>query len=280
MAKSKEVTKKEDSSQEMVETNFDYGEYEGAGFEDVSSSDLSIPFLNILQPLSPAVVDEQIEGAEAGNILNTVTGELLTEFNFLPVHRDEQWVEWKPRVKGGGFVGLHDPRSEEVQGLIADNEGSRIPPVGADGKRKAFSLNGGETEIIETYYMYGLILNKEGTEVTGFGIMSFTSTKIKAYKDWLTSMFMLKGKPPIFANRARIKTVRQKNESGVYYIYQIMPLKSTWSESLITDTDLLRQAVDFREMVLSGKAKANFEQQDTSGPADAGAAAGSEDAPF
>lgn len=270
------MTKKEVAKADSTGTAMTYGDHAGKGFEDVKKTDLSIPFLNILQPLSPAIVDNLIEGAKAGHILNTVTGELLYDLVFIPVHREEAWVEWVPRVRGGGFVDRHEPDSELVKNLIEVNGGNRIPPIGPDGKRIAF--RNGDNEIIETYYMYGLILDTEGKEVNGFGIMSFTSTKIKAYKDWLTSMFMLRGKPPIYANRARIKTSKQKNDAGTYHIFNVSPFESTWSGSLIQDEVLFKEAVEFRKMVLSGVASADFAQQNDAGGKEAAPEDGS--APF
>jgi len=248
---------------------YDYGSDQGAGFEDTKSSDLSIPFMNLLQSNSPQVEEELIPGAKTGDILNSVTGELIkgdSGFVFLPVHKQEAWVEWVPRVKGGGFVTMHDPAGVLVQDLIKSNGGTRIPPKGNDGKR--ISFKNGQNDVIETYYVYGLILNREGSEAEGFSVISFSSTKIKPYRDWLTSMFIIKGKPPMFANRALIKSVKQKNESGTYANFAIGPLHETWVKSLINPTEemsLLQEACEFREMVLNGVARADFSQQQNAG---------------
>lgn len=266
----KDVVKKEEAGLPAAAL---YGEMSGEGFEDVRGTDLSIPFINLLQSNSPQVEEELIPGAKTGDMLNTVTGELIkgdAGFVFLPVHKEEAWVEWIPRTKGGGFVGMHDPQGELVQDLIKANGGTRIPPKGSDGKRIAFKH--GDNEVIETYYVYGLILNQEGTEAQSFAVISFSSTKIKPYRDWLTSMYLIKGKPPMFANRARFKSVKQKNESGTYANFAISPLKETWAKSLIHPQEeeaLLKEAMDFREMVLSGVARADFSQQD-SAPATGG----------
>ncbi len=262
----KEITKKDKTS---VGNTMDYGEMSGAGFEDTRSSDLSIPFLNLLQSNSPVVEDELIEGAKTGDILNSVTGELIKGDKgvvFIPVHKQEAWVQWVPRLKGGGFAGSLDPNGDIVQNLIKENGNSRIPPKGSDGKRIPFMYEG--NEVVETYYIYGLILNDDGTEVESFAVVAFSSTKIKPYRDWLTSMYLLKGKPPIFANRALIKSVKQKNDAGTYANFDIKPLKSTWAESLISPSsehELLEEAVKFQKMVLSGDASADFTQQDVSG---------------
>lgn len=277
---SKDVAKADKSS--VPAGMHDYGDHAGEGFEGTKGTDLSIPFINLLQSNSPEVEDQTIEGAKAGMMLNTVTGELIPEagFVFLPVHKEEAWVEWVPRTRGGGFVQLHDPNGEVVQEAIKANGGSRIPPKGSDGKRVSFKV--GENELIETYYMYGLILNDEGTEADSFAVLSFSSTKIKPYRDWLTSMYLLKGKPPIFANRARIKSTKQKNESGTYHNFLISPLRETWVKSLIdpkSEADLLAEAGNFRKMVLSGVARADFNQQQNAATGGDGAAEG-EEAPF
>jgi hypothetical protein len=262
---SKEVAK---ADKGQVPANYEYDSDEG--FEDISSNDLSIPFLNLLQKTSPEVENQTVPGAEPGAILNSVTQEIIsgeTGFVFVPVHRDEQWVEWVPRNKGGGFVAQHDPSSELVQNLIAKNNGSRMPPKDDEGKRIMFKNNG--NEVIETYYMYGLILDDLGESVNGFAVMSFASTKIKPFKDWTTSMFMLRvgGKrPPIFANRARIRTTKETRPSGTSFNYLIQAFNGTWVNSLVdpkAGAAVLQSAMDFREMILSGTAKADMTKQES-----------------
>ena len=56
----------------------------GAGQEDITAADVSIPFLRILQQMSPQCIrskGEYIDSAQAGQIFNTVTGELWAEDN-------------------------------------------------------------------------------------------------------------------------------------------------------------------------------------------------------
>jgi len=238
----------------------------GVGFEDVGANELSIPFITILQKSSPQVEEGRLPGAESGAFFNTVTQEIIAGdqgFVFQPCHRDEAWVEWVPRIKGGGFVGTHAPDSELVADLIAKNGGKRIPPKGGDGKRIPF-FSPDRNEVVETYYVYGLILNDEGTEVQGFAVLSFTSTKVTKYKNWITSMKMQKGNPPIYANRAKVTTTKETRTAGTSFNFSIAPLFSSWAESLIDPTNqrnLLDQAKGFREMIMSGQAKADMSKQ-------------------
>ncbi len=251
-------------------TAYDYGSDSGAGFEGTKSSDLSVPFLGILQSNSPQVEDNNPDGAASGMLFNTVTRELLdgdVGVVFLPCHKDTAFVEWVPRDLGGGFVGMHDPDGDVVK---AAKEAHEANPDAKFGKYKV-----GKNDLIETYYVYGLILDDTGEETQGFAVISFASTKIKAYRDWTTAMYTLKGKPPIFANRARIRTVKQKNDFGTFFNFCIDPLRETWSKSLIdpiTSKGLLTEASEFREMVTSGMARAAFETEHSTGDGGSGPA--------
>lgn len=263
-AKKQEVAKKEAAAVEPA--GFDYGEAAGKGFEDTTAADLSVPFLSILQANSPQVADENPKGAKQGQLFNTVTKELIegdAGIVFMPCHKEGPvWVEWVPRTAGGGFVGLHAPESPEVEAA------KQAEPILNDQGKPTRKLRHGDNELIETYYVYGLVLDAEGTNVLGFAVISFTSTKIKPYRDWITSMYMIKGKPPIFANRARISTNREKNEYGTFFNFQIEPLRETWTSSLVNpveERELLQEGMDFAEMVVSGMARAAYESQDAAG---------------
>lgn len=256
MAQAKNAVAKKDEAK-LPAAGFDYGDDAGSGFEGTTQDDLSIPFLSILQSNSPQVEENDPEGCRPGMLFNTVTKELVDGEEgliFQPVHKDHQFVEWIPRNKGGGFVGMYEPDSPEVKKAVEDNGGQRM------GK-----LTIGDNELIETHYVYGLILDNTGENQLGFAVVTFNSTKIKPCKDWFTAMYMLKGKPPLFANRARLRTVKQKNEHGTFFNFTISPLSSEgWAASLINpqaNADLLDGARSFREMVLSGKAQADFSKQ-------------------
>lgn len=259
----------------------DWGEDAGGGFEDTTAADLSVPFLNVLQSNSPQVEDKDPTGAESGMIFNTVTRELHDGDKgliFLPCHKEGPlWVEWVPRHKGGGYVTSHAPDSAEVE------EARGNPPILNERGEPTRKLRYGDNELIETYYMYGLMLDEEGLESQGFAVISFTSTKIKPYRDWVTAMYTLKGRPPLFANRGRIKTVRQKNDDGSYYNFRVEPLNATWVASLLDPTknaELLTEARDFRQMVVSGMARAAFETERSTGDGSQSPSSSGETPPF
>ena len=270
MAKATTAVAKKKTAQLAPAGAYDYGELAGVGFENIDSADLSIPFISILHTTSPQVEDQQPEGCAGGDFFNTVTKEFFKDLIGIPVHQDKAYVEWKPRNSGGGFVAMHDVNSDEVKAAIAKH--------GNVGK-----IPFGENELVETHYVYLLILNEDGTESNGFGVLSFTSTRIKQKKDWYTSMLTLKGKPPTIAQRAKFGTTKVKNDQGSWFNWIIAPFGKTWSEGLLNPTveqerALIDEALDFRKMVLSGMARANFEEEKVT--AGKGGGSNGEDVPF
>lgn len=271
MAKT-EVAKAKET--QVAAGGFDYGEYAHAGFEGTTINDLSIPFINVLQSNSPEVEDELIEGCKPGDLVNSVTKEILKQpVVVIPVYKEAAVVEWVPRTKGGGLVDRHELDSEIFLNAIKANGGSRIPPKDADGKRIPFKSPAGN-DLVETYYVYCLIMNEEGTETEGYCVLSFSSTKIKVHKDWMTAMYTQKGRPPIFANRCKISTTKQKNESGTFYNYNIGPFGETWRASLINPGTeegqaLLQEAKEFGDMIDQGLARADFDSISSTGGDDA-----------
>jgi hypothetical protein len=268
----------------------DYGDDAGAGFEGVTSDDLSIPFLMVLQSNSPQVEDQDPKGAASGMLFNSVTRSLIAAryddneagMVFVPVYKQNSFVEWVP--DRGGFVAVHSPDEPEVKAAIAAIGGQVSGPIPF-----------GDNELVQTVYVYGLTLDAEGKESQGFGVLPFTSTKLKPRRDWWTAMLTIKGgkQIPLFAHRVRIRTVKQENDKGKFYNLRIEPLSGAWGQgnSLIdpkTESQLLTDAKDFLGLVESGAATAAYEtldgNQDGSGggtaPAGGTQTADGEEIPF
>lgn len=270
---------------------FDYGTDAGAGYEKVTADDLSIPFLNVLQALSPEVAGEpgdRVAGATAGRLMNTVTKELYPEAGviFQPCSSQHMFVEWKPRTQGGGFVGVHDQNDPMIVAAKAASKdfGKYKSPAGND--------------LVETIYLAGLIhRTSDVVEQAKMGpgepiIITFQSTKIKAIKNLnyrLYTFILPNGqKPPLFAHRVLIQTFMDKNNKGVFYNYKLTGLvNDNLSESLLPPSidgvanPLLVAGKAFKKASDSGSLKVNYAKTngaDTGGAG--GAAGGDDDVPF
>ena len=91
----------------------DMDDYAGAGNENVTSNDIAIPYINILQKMSPQVDEDDaayIEGARAGQLFQSVnffTWDGDDGVQLIPVAFQRMVIEWVPREKGGGMVEIH-----------------------------------------------------------------------------------------------------------------------------------------------------------------------------
>lgn len=245
----------------------DYGTDARRGFDQNTASDYSIPFIKLLQALSPELNDaeKKIKGAEAGQIINSVTKEVVTELFFVPVDRQHSFIEWVPRKMGGGFAGRFDPTSPEVAQAKAKNAGSVV------------GLKRGDNELKETFTLFGLILPTADAPTSDgrYACIAFDSTKIKEYKDLMYKLDSSKVRAPLYANRLRITSRGQKNAKGSSFNFAIShAIENDLVKSLIQPTSgLFEEAKAFHTMVRSGQAKADFskQSQEPTEGADAGA---------
>lgn len=251
MTKAKEVAEKQNT--DIAETS-GYEEYAGGGFENQTSDDYAIPFLQILQGLSPQLIDN--DDLKQGMIINTVTGEAFagkTGIRFIPATTRHEYIEWKP--ERGGFVGTHEVNSEIVKDCLTNQEfGEYTTPEGND--------------LIETFQVYGMAIDAEDNVYEA--VISFTSSKIKKYKGWMTKAKTIQialpdGRripAPLFAHRYLLKTVNEKNAKGNFSNWDITFDGKNATECRLAPNDpLFQSAVAIKDMIESGKARAAHESQ-------------------
>jgi len=249
----KEVAVKEAA---QVPAQYDYGEDAGAGFENQTSDDYAIPFLGVLQPMSPQL--DELDAAKAGMLFNTVTNTLWNGKDglaFVPCHTEHVFVEWVPRDQGGGFVDVHQLDS----------------PVVAQAKKESDEFGQykvGANDLQETFYVYGMAVTDSGASRM---VVAFTSTKIKKYKGWMTMAREIQvarpdGRwitPPMFAHQYRITTVKEKNQKGDFWNFSVaFDGDNAASCRLTPDSDAYQMARGIRAMVVSGAAKADYTGQE------------------
>jgi hypothetical protein len=94
-------------STDVLDDIFDYAG-EGAAFD---SSEMQIPFVRLLQALSPQLNKkkaEYIEGASSGDAFNNVTNQYWdgeAGLTVIPCYQTTKYLEFTPRDMGGGFRG-------------------------------------------------------------------------------------------------------------------------------------------------------------------------------
>lgn len=245
----------------------EYGEFTGLGFDNTTSADYTIPFLNLLQSNSPEVEGQNaMKDARPGMFINSVTKKLYDGEKGLvivPCETQHVAVEWVPRSKGGGLVAIHSVNSD-----VFKKAERRQDPENAN-KTKLYNTATGN-EIVETFYVYCLVLeDAEATEANEFVVLSVTSSKIKKYKEIMTQLRQVKGRPPLFSNRLKIVSFPDKNKVGQNFKnIQMSPVFGDIAKSKIPmkgpdgkTSQLLLQGHELLQALRSGMAKANYESQ-------------------
>jgi hypothetical protein len=190
----------------------------GMGFENMGAQDMAIPFILILQGLSPQVKrgPTQIEGAKEGDFFNSVTGAVYdgTEgIFFIPSYYRKAWVEWTPRDAGGGFVKQHDSDAI-LSGTTKNEKGQDVLPNGH--------------LVVTTAYHYGLVVEPMSGKAER-AVLSFTSTQLKKSRKWNSIMMNIQMQtpdkrnftPPMFSQIYKLTTEVETNPSGSWSGWKI-----------------------------------------------------------
>ena len=219
----------------------------GSGLENITSSDILIPRLTILQALSPQINSkkpEHIDGAKIGDICDVGTGELFEQpLIFLPVHYVKQWLEWAPRSTGKGLVKIHE--TPDIIDSCTKDEKNR--PTTKDGNL-----------IAETAQFFGLNLSAGGRRC----FLPMASTQLKKSRRWLTLATSEKlarpdgtfFTPPLFYRTYNLTTVDESNAEGDWSGWKIerhVPLQEfapEWKE-------YYADAISFRDSIKKGEVR-------------------------
>ena len=226
---------------------------EGTGLEDTTVEDFAIPFIRILQPMSPQLNKANgayVEGAGAGDLYNTVTNSAYAGDKgivVVPCAYTKKYIEWVPREKGGGLVNA----SHDVSIL---SECKKDPET-----RRFFTKEG--NEIVETAQFYVLVLDPEPQQA----VIAFTSTQLSVARKWLTMMRMARvhtssGKQveaPMFAYTYNLTTTTMSNDKGTWNSFSV----SQGAQTSIEDATM---AKTFMSAARAGEVEVKEEQLDDS----------------
>ncbi len=261
---------------ETAVARHDYGDYAGHGTENVSSADLVLPFLGVLQSNSPQVVEDiengGIKDAKMGMLFNTVTDELFdgkVGVLFTPAYTERCFVEWVPRDKGGGFVAVHKVDSPFVKQSVKDSESAGMKFGKIFTSFDGSGIPNGN-QLVETFYVYGVIRADEASDPSPV-VIAFTSTKITVYRRWMTKVeiFAPRGDTPLCAHNVRLTTKIQNNTKGTFANFDLKPAalgasgQPSVGASLLTKEDpTFLAAHSVYEMVTGGMARVSYETQE------------------
>ena len=232
----------------------DFEQFAGAGMENIGTEDMQIPFLRLLQPLSPQLLKTDpkfIKGASAGDLFNTVTGQYWEADEgvyIIPSGYTVKYLEFQFREEGGGFVQELDPKNPDIQ---------RTERVGASER-----LPSGN-ELVRTAQHLVMIVDPE-TGVTQSAICDMKKTQLKVSRRWNTMMRMVQypGKngpfnPPMWGTVWKLTSIQESNDKGSWFNFNVEKLEPTSVPS-----SAIQSAKSFFESFSSGEIKTSAVSSD------------------
>ena len=228
----------------------------GAGSEEMDQQDLMIPRLSILQSMSPQVNKrdgQYVEGAEAGDIFNTVSRTVVQGDKGIlavPIKYRRALIEWKPRSSGGGFVRDHGSDNSVLDNCEQDKDTFRH--ITDDGN-----------EIVTTAEYYVFIVNGSYEPA----LLSMAGSQLKKARRWNSMTNQLKlmkpdgsgfFNPAMFYSGYQLTTVPEENDKGTWFGWDIEMLHGENGgiiKNLKNGSDIYMAARSFKDQLQTGSVK-------------------------
>ena len=171
------------------------------GNENLSSEDLAVPYISLLQSISKPCTkgsSEYIKGAEPGQFYNTVTKALKDELICSNMFVDTVFSVNKKRGLGDDFQGEHATQIDAISHLEAEG------------------LNPSDYDIKECHKHTIAIFDDEGN-LESPAIFSFRNTALKSSKLWNTQIVSAYPNADRFAGIWKVTPKINSNNMGQWY---------------------------------------------------------------
>jgi len=187
---------------------------QGDGLSNVSTKDVMIPRIKLLQKMSPECDNASLPEAKAGQIFNSASQSVYdgpTGIRVVPCEYIRTYVEWAPEGTGNKApVNIH-PATSNVMSL------AKKSPT----DNRFYLDNGNYVE--ETANHIVLILD-DNNNVESRGILTMKSSQLKKSRQWnymmMTATMEGGGKtitPPSYAIVYRLSTLQEETNGKKYY---------------------------------------------------------------
>ena len=186
----------------------------GVGLENITTEDMQIPFIRIIQALSPQLQKDDplyIKGAEQGDIFNTVSQEIYKQDEgviVVPAFFEKKFLEFQLRSSGGGFV----------RELAADDK-----DITMTSREGTIELLPNGNELVRTHQHLVIAQSADGTIAPS--VLDMKKTQLKVSRRWNTlknGIRLPSGKPmPLYGTAWNIQTIAESNDQGSWYNYKV-----------------------------------------------------------
>ena len=186
----------------------------GVGLENITTEDMQIPFIRIIQALSPQLQKDDplyIKGAEQGDIFNTVSQEIFKQdegITLVPAFFEKKFLEFQLRSSGGGFV----------RELAADDK-----DITMTSREGTIELLPNGNELVRTHQHLVIAQSADGTIAPS--VLDMKKTQLKVSRRWNTlknSARLPSGAlMPIYGTAWQLTTVLEANDQGKWFNYKL-----------------------------------------------------------
>ena len=186
----------------------------GVGLENITTEDMQIPFIRIIQALSPQLQKDDplyIKGAEQGDIFNTVSQEIYKQdegITLVPAFFEKKFLEFQLRSSGGGFV----------RELAADDK-----DITMTSRENTIELLPNGNELVRTHQH--LVIAKSADGSIAPSVLDMKKSQLKVSRRWNTlknSARLPSGAlMPIYGTAWQVTTVLEANDQGKWFNYKI-----------------------------------------------------------
>lgn len=218
----------------------------GDGLQTITTDDMAVPFLRILQKMSPQTSKRDgkyVEGAEDGMIFNTVTGQIWEPeagLEVIPCAFNHKNIVWRSREDGGGLVSTHA-------------RGEVLPKTTKDDRGRDITEDGGI--LTPTAEHYVMLVHPDGSMEQA--IMALSSTQLKYSRRWTSiinqqTMATAAGTvaAPMYSRVYSLKTITESNDHGEWNSWDIK------LERVLDNIEQYRTARTFSKAVNAGTVQA------------------------
>ena len=186
----------------------------GVGLENITTEDMQIPFIRIIQALSPQLQKDDplyIKGAEQGDIFNTVSQEIYKQdegVTLVPAFFEKKFLEFQLRSSGGGFV----------RELAADDK-----DITMTSREGTIEMLPNGNELVRTHQHLVIAKSADGTIAPC--VLDMKKTQLKVSRRWNTlknsARLPSRALMPIYGTAWQLTTVLEANDRGKWFNYKL-----------------------------------------------------------
>lgn len=216
---------------------------EGYG-ADFTSEEVTLPFVRIVQKMSPYLVEgdgNYIEGCKAGQLVHTVTNKAYDSLSIIPLRFESLKIQWRMRESGGGLMNVFAPTDRELpvthrvenQNVVTDDP----------------------TSVLEDTMQYICKLLGPDGEDLGMAIVSCSKSQLKYARRWNVQLQSKKVtlssgrtiRAPLFSHAYKLDTIQEtNNKNGMTQSWHSFKFGEG---ELLSDPDVLRGCIALAKQV-------------------------------